>query len=144
MASVIRLGNPIFRRLIAANLSSRCISTSKKNTDTAVTTADTSTPDPKVRKNWVSFGFEINDEEEDRINMHWTFFFSVTLLLVGGGFYLIYLPDYTMRDWAQREGFLELRRRERLGLPLVDPNIIDPSKVVLPTDEELGDTDIII
>lgn len=49
-----------------------------------------------------------------------------------------------MREWAQREAYLELARREAAGLPLVDPNLIDPSKIELPTDEELGDTEIII
>lgn len=48
------------------------------------------------------------------------------------------------RDWAHREAFLELERRERLGLPLVDPEYaqIDPSD--LPSDEEIGDVEIII
>lgn len=34
---------------------------------------------------------------------------------------------------------MELDRRERLGLPLIDPNLVDPAKIDLPTDEELGD-----
>jgi hypothetical protein len=49
-------------------------------------------------------------------------------------------------DWHRREAFLELARREQLGLPLVDRNLVDPDKVMkqLLSDEELGDTDIII
>ncbi|KAF4526010.1 hypothetical protein B566_EDAN000803 [Ephemera danica] len=76
--------------------------------------------------------------------MNATFFASVTLCLVGGAFILAYLPDYQMRDWSQREAYLELRRREELGLPLIDPNLVDVSKIELPLDEELGDSEIII
>nr|CAD7568712.1 unnamed protein product [Timema californicum] len=76
--------------------------------------------------------------------MHATFFFSVTCCLVFGSFIFAYVPDFQLRDWAQREAFLELRRREHLGLPPIDKNLIDPEKIVLPTDEELGDTEIII
>uniref|UniRef100_A0A7R9I294 NADH dehydrogenase [ubiquinone] 1 beta subcomplex subunit 11, mitochondrial n=1 Tax=Timema bartmani TaxID=61472 RepID=A0A7R9I294_9NEOP len=59
-------------------------------------------------------------------------------------FIFAYVPDFQLRDWAQREAFLELRRREQLGLPPIDRNLIDPEKITLPTDEELGDTEIII
>ena len=48
------------------------------------------------------------------------------------------------RAWEKREALLEIARREKLGLPLIDPNFVDPSKIHLPTDEELGDFDIII
>lgn len=51
---------------------------------------------------------------------------------------------FRMVDWAQREGYLELRRREAKGLPLIDPNLVSIDKVQLPEDEELGDTEIII
>lgn len=47
-------------------------------------------------------------------------------------------------SWGTREAFLELERREREGLPLVNPNYIDPSQMELPSDEELGDTEIIV
>lgn len=76
--------------------------------------------------------------------MHSAFFFSVTLCIVFGGFVFTYYPDVMLRDWAQREAYLELRRREAQGLPRIDRNLIDPSKIVLPSDEELGDTEIII
>jgi len=41
---------------------------------------------------------------------------------------------------------LELARREANGLPLIDPNLVPPEKLLpyLPTDEELGDTEVII
>jgi len=46
--------------------------------------------------------------------------------------------------WAQREAYLELARREEGGLPLIDANLIESSRVALPSDEELGDFEIII
>ena len=41
------------------------------------------------------------------------------------------------RDWCQREAFLEIARREALGLPIIDPDYIPPEKMLLPSDEEL-------
>ncbi|EFA10819.1 NADH dehydrogenase [ubiquinone] 1 beta subcomplex subunit 11, mitochondrial-like Protein, partial [Tribolium castaneum] len=95
-------------------------------------------------KNWVSYGFDAKGKESDRTAMHSIMFASVTLCLVCGGYFMMYAPDYNLKDWSQREAFLELRRREKMGLPLVDPNLIDPAKIQLPSDEELGDTEIII
>ena len=37
-----------------------------------------------------------------------------------------------------------IREREAKGQVIIDRNLIDPSKVELPSDEELDDTDIII
>lgn len=47
-------------------------------------------------------------------------------------------------DWVKRESYIELRRREAAGLPLVDKNLIPLENIELPTDEELGDAEIII
>lgn len=69
---------------------------------------------------------------------------GVTVCLVFGGVALAYRPDDLGRDWAQREAYLELRRREKLGLPPVDPNYIPLDQIWLPTDEELGDTEVVI
>lgn len=125
----------------------RLISTSSKKSDTA-TVAATKRPSQLEgtvdEKNWVSWGWEVKDKEADRNAMKASFFFSVTLCIVFASFYLAYTPDNFQIDWAQREAFLELRRREAAGLPLVDPNYVDPAKVTLPSDEELGDTEIII
>ncbi|VDP21962.1 unnamed protein product [Echinostoma caproni] len=41
-------------------------------------------------------------------------------------------------DWAYREAYLELERRRRDGLPLIDRDLVPASRVKLPTDEELG------
>lgn len=49
-----------------------------------------------------------------------------------------------MNEWAQREAFIVLRDREAAGLEPIAADYIDPSLVELPSDEELGDTDIII
>lgn len=39
---------------------------------------------------------------------------------------------------------MELRRRELAGVDLVSPNYVDPASITLPSDEDLGDTEIII
>ncbi|KAI4460602.1 nadh-ubiquinone oxidoreductase esss subunit mitochondrial precursor [Holotrichia oblita] len=119
MASVIRLQSSYLMKRIIPALNQRGISTSKKNSETATIATKQAKTEPATittNKNWV----------------------------IGLGFAWAYIPDYNLRDWAQREAFLELRRREAQGLPLVDPNLIDPSKIVLPSDSELGDTEIIV
>jgi len=97
-----------------------------------------------VKKKWVSYGFSEENEEEDRHTLHVTMFVLVTIVFVFGFTVMAYLPDVRGRDWAQREAYLQLRYREEHGLPLIDRNLIDPSKIILPSDEELGDTEIII
>ncbi|XP_029672694.1 NADH dehydrogenase [ubiquinone] 1 beta subcomplex subunit 11, mitochondrial [Formica exsecta] len=97
-----------------------------------------------VKKKWVSYGFSETDEAEDRHTMHATMFVVITIVFVLGFTVMAYLPDVRGKDWAQREAYLQLRYREEHGLPLIDPNVIDPSKITLPSDEELGDTEIII
>lgn len=117
----------------------RLVSTSKKNNVTAEVVDITKTKSKTVasEQNWISYGYDMNSKEADRNAMHSIFFVSVTLCLVVGGFFWAYIPDYTLRDWSQREAFLELRRREERGLPLIDPNFIDVNKITLPTDEEV-------
>lgn len=97
-----------------------------------------------VKRKWVSYGFSSKDEAEDRHALHQTMFVTVTIVMVLGITVMAYLPDVRGKDWAQREAYLQLRYREEHGLPLIDANLIDPSKIILPTDEELGDTEIII
>jgi len=57
-----------------------------------------------------------------------------------------YIRACRLAHWRQREAYLELARREKLGLPLIDPNLVDPVKMkaFLPSDEELGNKKIII
>lgn len=57
---------------------------------------------------------------------------------------MAYYPDMNLSEWSQREAFIVLRERELAGLDPIDPWYVDPATVELPTDEELGDTEIII
>jgi NADH dehydrogenase (ubiquinone) 1 beta subcomplex subunit 11 len=135
--------------ILVTQRNARLISTSPKKSDTAtisttekITNVETAA---KVEnKNWVSWGWDLKDEATDRSYMRSTFFFTVTLCLVFGSFFMAYTPDNFLRDWSQREAFLELRRREAAGLPLISADYIDPAKINLPSEEELGDTEIII
>lgn len=141
MAALIKLRHmPVLQRCAwnHFNKINRNISTSKKNSDTATTECK---PCPE---NWVSYGFDYENKQEDTNVHNASFFFSVTLVLVFGGFSWAYSPDVHMRDWAQREAFLELRRREKSGQPPIDPNYVNPKKVKLPSDAELCDAEIII
>ncbi|KAI1287378.1 hypothetical protein HDE_10330 [Halotydeus destructor] len=95
-------------------------------------------------KHWVSYGFDAVYYKEDRYQAHFAFFMCVTCLLVGFSFLLYYYPDIKLDNWATREAYLEISRRKSLGLPLVDRNYVDPARIVLPTEEELGDTEVII
>jgi len=97
-----------------------------------------------VKRKWVSYGFSTENEAEDRHALHQTMFVVVTIVFVIGSTVMGYLPDVRGKDWAQREAYLQLRYREEHGLLPIDPNMIDPSKIMLPADEELGDMDIII
>lgn len=149
MAALIRFNNQtIIRNLISnAARNSRLISTSQKNreTATAVSPAKAETQSSvSTDKNWVSYGFEFKDQAADRSSMKGSFFFSVTLCLVWGTFVWSYLPDTQMRDWAQREGYLELRRREAAGIEPINKDYVDSSSIQLPEDEDLGNTEIII
>lgn len=122
----------------------RLVSTSNKKYDTATVESVKSETQIESQKSWVSYGYDFKSKEVDSKAMHSITFVSVTLCLVIGGFYIMYYPDSNLRDWSQREAYLELRRREQNGLLPIDPNLIDPAKIQLPSDEELGDTEIII
>ncbi|XP_066151597.1 NADH dehydrogenase [ubiquinone] 1 beta subcomplex subunit 11, mitochondrial [Euwallacea fornicatus] len=144
MAQFSSLNRLIFQRL-RTPIQRRLVSTSKKNNDTiAANECITKTSDKLQEKNWISYGYEYENKVDDRRAMHSVMFAGITLCMVVVGFVWSYAPDYNLRDWAVREAFLELRRREAAGLPLVDPNFIPPENILLPSDEELGDTEIII
>lgn len=152
MAAIIRLNNVLFSRNLIQNTHKhlRLISTSQKNKDAAAAAAPTGaatqskTETKTESKNWVSYGFDFRDEANDRSAMKASYFFSITLCLVWGTFVWSYLPDPQNRDWAQRAGYLALREREAAGLEPISPNYVDPSSISLPSDDELGDTEIII
>ncbi|CAH1282654.1 unnamed protein product [Diabrotica balteata] len=122
----------------------RFVSTSKKNNVTAEVVDSAKSKAKASEQSWISYGYEYTSKKDDRNAMHSIMFASVTLCIVLGSFFFAYMPDFSLRDWAQREAFLELRRREEQGLPPVDANFIDPSKITLPSDEELEGVEIII
>ncbi|XP_039366492.1 NADH dehydrogenase [ubiquinone] 1 beta subcomplex subunit 11, mitochondrial [Mauremys reevesii] len=76
------------------------------------------------------------DPELDVWHMRLAFFFGISLCIVVGATFVHYLPEHGMRTWARREAERLLKERERLGLPLLDSNYFDPSKLVLPDEEE--------
>lgn len=125
----------------------RPISTSSKGSDVSSISVETDAKKVTVKKKvrpWRTYGYDHVDQVMDVFYMHTTTFFMYTLLLCGSTFIFLYYPDAADMDWAEREALLEIRRREVLGLPLIDKNFIDPATVRLPPDEELGDDDIII
>lgn len=122
----------------------RLVSTSNKKCETATVESIKTGSEVKPAKSWVSYGYDMKDKATDRNAMHSTMFASFTLCIVVASFYWFYAPDVLLKDWAQRQAYIELHRREANGLPLVDPNFIDPAKIELPSDEELEDTEIVI
>lgn len=157
MAASYRFHNRnLLRQILTLNriaaVSCRSIKTSKKkeeviNPQNILQGLNKPIPDfsrPNDSKEWVSYGFNYKNQKADIIEAHLMSFFLISVLLVGTTMFCAYFPDMGDVNWIQREAFLELRRREMAGLPAIDYNFIDPSKIVLPTDEELGDTEIII
>jgi NADH dehydrogenase (ubiquinone) 1 beta subcomplex subunit 11 len=94
-------------------------------------------------KNWVSIGVSLTDRDADVVGWNWTCF-ALCTLFTWFVFVWYYTPTPSLNDWARREAYLELERRESRGLPLIDANMIDPKRVELPTDEELGDFELLI
>ncbi|CAM5173691.1 unnamed protein product [Eretmochelys imbricata] len=87
-----------------------------------------------LRKNPDYHGFDA-DPVVDVWNMRLAFFFGISLCIVVGSTFVHYLPDHGMRKWARREAERMVKERERLGLPILDSNYFDPSKLVLPDEE---------
>jgi len=127
------------------------ISTSKKDRETITPQITTTAQETKSeaasgtkKKTWQSLGYDWNDQDTDQNYANGIFFYTVTLGLVCSGFIIAYWPDHQLRNWSQREAHIELARREALGLPHIDPNYVPPESVYLPSEEELGDFEIII
>lgn len=154
MASVVNMSARSMAKKILSFRAIQCysglrgISSEKKKDGAAISTSLSKEAIPDFTKpetqNWVSYGFKRDNETDDLNAMHNFFFMSITLCLVVGGMFYAYFPDFKTRDWSNREAFLELRRREMNGLPLIDRNYVDPAKITLPSDEELGNQEIII
>ncbi|XP_015255608.1 NADH dehydrogenase [ubiquinone] 1 beta subcomplex subunit 11, mitochondrial [Cyprinodon tularosa] len=77
-----------------------------------------------------------SDPVEDEWNMKVGFFLGISVALVIGGTFIHYLPDHGMRQWARREAERLIQVREKEGLPLIDENYYDTTKIILPSSEE--------
>merc|ERR1712012_156668 len=133
------------------------ISTSKsdKNVGASIETIEKSEEFERLKKrfentdendeeNYTSYGYDPTDRDEDWFHHHFVSFMVFTFGFFGLGFCLVYRPDPAFGDWCYREAFLQMERNERQGKPLIDCNYVDPATIELPSDEELGDTEIII
>lgn len=133
----------------------RLVSTSPKKNETSVAkplseqvseeVTDFSIEAVRKSKNWVSYGFSRTDKEEDRQYTRGVYFMGVSVAIIGTIFVWSYLPDRQFLEWSQREAYIVLREREAAGLEPISPDYVDPPSLVeLPSDEELGNTEIII
>ncbi|XP_006898962.1 PREDICTED: NADH dehydrogenase [ubiquinone] 1 beta subcomplex subunit 11, mitochondrial [Elephantulus edwardii] len=95
--------------------------------------------DPKdenlYEKNPDSHGYD-KDPVVDLWNMRIVFFFGFSVVLVLGSTFVAYLPDYRMREWARREAERLVKYREANGLPIMESNCFDPSKIQLPEEKD--------
>lgn len=93
---------------------------------------------PDKTGHWVSFGF---DEVDKKLDRHWsrvTMFSIFAVFLPILTFYLYYEPDCIRnKEWVCREAYLELHRREKHGLPYVDPDYIPRDQMILPSEDEI-------
>ncbi|KAJ7317575.1 hypothetical protein JRQ81_003737 [Phrynocephalus forsythii] len=80
-------------------------------------------------------GFD-SDPEVDLWNMRAAFFCGLSLMIVLGTAFVSYLPEKGMKSWARREAERQVMEREAQGLPVMDYYYFDPSKIVLPPEEE--------
>uniref|UniRef100_A0A8C3UVF3 NADH dehydrogenase [ubiquinone] 1 beta subcomplex subunit 11, mitochondrial n=1 Tax=Catharus ustulatus TaxID=91951 RepID=A0A8C3UVF3_CATUS len=79
------------------------------------------------------------DPEADVLNMRAVFLAGISVAIVLGSVFVYYLPDYgSVRgggQWARREAEIQVRDRERKGLPLLTSNYYDPKRLPLPPPE---------
>ncbi|XP_015261653.1 PREDICTED: NADH dehydrogenase [ubiquinone] 1 beta subcomplex subunit 11, mitochondrial [Gekko japonicus] len=80
-------------------------------------------------------GFD-TDPVVDLWNMRLVFFFGFSITIVVGTAFVHYLPERGLVGWSRREAERQIKYREAHGLPLLDPNYYDPSKIVLPPEDE--------
>uniref|UniRef100_A0A452U040 NADH dehydrogenase [ubiquinone] 1 beta subcomplex subunit 11, mitochondrial n=1 Tax=Ursus maritimus TaxID=29073 RepID=A0A452U040_URSMA len=98
-------------------------------------------PDPEdenlYEKNPDSHGYD-KDPVVDLWNMRVVFFFGFSVVLVLGSTFIAYLPDYRLgpQKRARREAERLVKYREANGLPIMESNCFDPSKIQLPEDED--------
>ncbi|XP_071981151.1 NADH dehydrogenase [ubiquinone] 1 beta subcomplex subunit 11, mitochondrial [Engystomops pustulosus] len=77
-----------------------------------------------------------DDPEQDVRNMRMVFFFGISVCIVLGTVFIYYSPERGMKDWARREAERQIKRREALGLPIIEMNYYDPNTVVLPPEDK--------
>ncbi|TPP60333.1 NADH dehydrogenase [ubiquinone] 1 beta subcomplex subunit 11 mitochondrial [Fasciola gigantica] len=92
----------------------------------------------EMTKDWIPLGYYNTDKNEDIFRFNTTMFLVISLFSSSLMLLLWYWPNRGEWDWAHREAFLELERRRRDGLPLIDRDLVPASRVKLPADEELG------
>jgi len=97
----------------------------------------------ECKQGWRGFGFWPHDRFRDKVTGHIAFFAVCATFVIPVWVYN-YLPDYSLKNWAQREAFLLLKEREDAGIFPISKDFLDPEKVNLPSDEELGDIEILI
>ncbi|OQR75490.1 NADH dehydrogenase-like [Tropilaelaps mercedesae] len=88
-------------------------------------------------RNWISYGYSTENIEDDRDQNALVLFCTLSCGIVFTVFVWSYLPDFKNRDWIHRQAYLELNRREKHGLPLIDKEYIPLERINLPTEEEL-------
>ena len=100
---------------------------------------------PKEFKEWTPFLHPF-DKEKDEFVRRGAMFCVIVVMFCWMPFIWAYGPDHSLQNWAYREAFLEIERRKKAGQPLISPDLIEADKVVqhLPSEEELGDMEIII
>merc|ERR1712110_1394869 len=122
----------------------RFISTSKNDKNVGASIETIEKTDENEEENYTSYGYAPGDRDEDWFHHHYISFMVFTMTFFSVGFLFVYRPDPAFSDWCYREAFLQMERNERQGKPLIDCNYVDPASIELPSDEELGDTEIII
>merc|ERR1712117_583716 len=97
----------------------------------------------EMSKGWESKGLYPHDKWRDEIAYRMVFF-SIGIMLVAILWVYRYAPDNMKRHWAMREAYLVLQERESKNMEKVSRDYIDPDKIELPSDEELGDMRIYV
>ncbi|VDN56342.1 unnamed protein product [Dracunculus medinensis] len=100
----------------------------------------------KMRREWIWFNRVAHDEYEDWKRYHSFMFILGTVMLVWATSWVVFAkPDWPHAgEWAYREAHLEILRREKADLPYISKDLIPPSRIILPSEEELGNFEIII
>ena len=95
-------------------------------------------PDPEDEnvylKNPHFHGYD-DDPKVDALNMHAVFFFGFSIALVLGTTFVAYVPNYKMIEWARREAAMLVKHQEASGLPIMESNYFDPTKINLLEDD---------